>query len=83
MFLGVEIVSEKNIDEAQGYLFSPAIPSGPIRRLLQAMDTGGKDGTIRAVFQGVNPQGVQVFSFKQPSTEELDHNWLWRYWRNV
>lgn len=47
--------------------------------VLQAMDTGGKDGTIRGVFQGVNPQGCQVWSFKAPSTEELEHNFLWRY----
>ncbi len=47
--------------------------------VLQAMDTGGKDGTIRAVFDGVNPQGCQVWSFKTPGTEELDHDFLWRY----
>jgi PPK2 family polyphosphate:nucleotide phosphotransferase len=47
--------------------------------VLQAMDTGGKDGTIRSVFQGVNPQGCQVWSFKRPSQEELDHDFLWRY----
>ena len=47
--------------------------------VLQAMDTGGKDGTIRGVFQGVNPQGCQVWSFKAPSTEELEHDFLWRY----
>jgi PPK2 family polyphosphate:nucleotide phosphotransferase len=47
--------------------------------VLQAMDTGGKDGTIRAVFQGVNPQGCQVWPFKAPSVEELEHDFLWRY----
>ena len=47
--------------------------------VLQAMDTGGKDGTIRGVFQGVNPQGCQVWSFKAPSAEELEHDFLWRY----
>ena len=47
--------------------------------VLQAMDAGGKDGTIRHVMSGVNPQGVQVSSFKVPSTEELDHDYLWRY----
>ena len=46
--------------------------------VLQATDTGGKDGTIRHVFRGVNPQGVQVTSFKQPSVEELSHDFLWR-----
>jgi PPK2 family polyphosphate:nucleotide phosphotransferase len=46
---------------------------------LQALDAGGKDGTIRHVMSGVNPQGVQVSGFKVPSAEELDHDFLWRY----
>ncbi len=46
--------------------------------VFQAMDAGGKDGTIRAVLRGVNPAGCQVTSFKQPSREELDHDFLWR-----
>lgn len=46
--------------------------------ILQAMDAAGKDGTIRHVMSGVNPQGCQVFSFKQPSAEELQHDFLWR-----
>jgi len=46
---------------------------------LQAMDAAGKDGTIRHVMSGVNPQGVQVSSFKVPSAEEQDHDYLWRY----
>jgi PPK2 family polyphosphate:nucleotide phosphotransferase len=46
--------------------------------VLQGMDTSGKDGTIRAVMRGVNPQGCVVTSFKQPSDEELDHDFLWR-----
>jgi PPK2 family polyphosphate:nucleotide phosphotransferase len=46
--------------------------------VLQAMDAGGKDGTIRNVFDGVNPQGVRVTSFKQPTTTELAHDFLWR-----
>ncbi|MFA6264629.1 MAG: polyphosphate kinase 2 family protein [Pseudolabrys sp.] len=46
--------------------------------VLQAMDAAGKDSLIKHVMSGVNPQGVQVFSFKRPSTEELDHNFLWR-----
>ena len=45
------------------------------------MDAAGKDGTIKHVMSGVNPQGCQVFSFKKPSAEELDHNFLWRYMR--
>ncbi len=51
--------------------------------VLQAMDAAGKDGTIKHVMSGVNPQGCQVFSFKKPSSEELDHNFLWRYAKNV
>ena len=46
--------------------------------ILQAMDAAGKDGTIKHVMSGVNPQGCQVFSFKGPSAEELDHDYLWR-----
>ncbi|MFD7709635.1 polyphosphate kinase 2 family protein [Streptomyces sp. NPDC059785] len=46
---------------------------------LQALDAGGKDGTIRHVMTGVNPQGVHVANFKVPSAEELDHDYLWRY----
>jgi PPK2 family polyphosphate:nucleotide phosphotransferase len=46
--------------------------------VLQAMDTGGKDGTIRHVFKGTNPQGVQVASFGQPTELELGHDYLWR-----
>ncbi len=45
----------------------------------QAMDAAGKDGTIKHVMSGVNPQGCQVFSFKVPSAEDLDHDYLWRY----
>jgi PPK2 family polyphosphate:nucleotide phosphotransferase len=46
--------------------------------VFQAMDAAGKDGTIKHVMSGVNPQGCQVYSFKQPSPEELDHDFLWR-----
>jgi PPK2 family polyphosphate:nucleotide phosphotransferase len=46
--------------------------------VLQGMDTSGKDGTIRHVFEGVNPTGVRVASFKAPSPEELEHDFLWR-----
>jgi PPK2 family polyphosphate:nucleotide phosphotransferase len=49
--------------------------------VFQAMDAAGKDGTIKHVMSGVNPQGCQVFSFKQPSQEDLDHDFLWRYFR--
>ncbi|MCU0484137.1 MAG: polyphosphate kinase 2 family protein [Chloroflexi bacterium] len=51
--------------------------------IFQAMDAAGKDGTIKHVMSGVNPQGVEVSSFKVPSTEELDHDYLWRYARRL
>ncbi len=51
--------------------------------VLQAMDTGGKDGTIRHVFNGVNPQGARVANFKEPTAEELDHDYLWRIHKQV
>ncbi|HEX9061264.1 MAG TPA: polyphosphate kinase 2 family protein [Clostridia bacterium] len=47
--------------------------------VFQAMDTAGKDGAIKNVTSGLNPQGTQVYSFKQPSKEELDHDYLWKY----
>ena len=51
--------------------------------VFQALDAAGKDGTIEHVMSGVNPQGVQVYSFKAPSDEELDHDFLWRCVRNL
>ena len=53
--------------------------STPCIIVLQGMDTAGKDGTIRHVMSGVNPQGCRVTSFKVPSSEELDHDFLWRH----
>jgi polyphosphate kinase 2 (PPK2 family) len=51
--------------------------------IFQAMDAAGKDGAIKHVMSGVNPQGCQVFSFKHPSAEELDHDFLWRTTRSL
>jgi PPK2 family polyphosphate:nucleotide phosphotransferase len=51
--------------------------------IFQAMDAAGKDSAIKHVMSGVNPQGCQVHSFKQPTTEELDHDYLWRAARNL
>jgi PPK2 family polyphosphate:nucleotide phosphotransferase len=51
--------------------------------IFQAMDAAGKDSTIKHVMSGVNPQGCQVFSFKQPTSEELDHDFMWRYVRHL
>jgi PPK2 family polyphosphate:nucleotide phosphotransferase len=67
--------------EAQDRLY--AADRWSILIILQAMDAAGKDSTIKHVMSGVNPQGCQVFSFKHPSAEELDHNFLWRYARAV
>jgi PPK2 family polyphosphate:nucleotide phosphotransferase len=75
---------EKNRAElaaAQELLYASDVYSVLI--VLQAMDAAGKDGTIKHVMSGVNPQGCQVFSFKKPSDEELDHNFLWRYMRDL
>ncbi|MEZ5561281.1 MAG: polyphosphate kinase 2 family protein [Pseudomonadales bacterium] len=49
--------------------------------VFQGMDAAGKDSTIKHVTSGVNPMGFQVFNFKQPTYKELDHNYLWRFWR--
>ena len=66
-----------HLAEAQELLYANDVYS--VLVILQAMDAAGKDGTIKHVMSGVNPQGCQVFSFKKPSDEELDHNFLWRY----
>jgi len=65
--------------EAQERLW--ASDSWSVLVVLQAMDAAGKDGIIKHVMAGINPQGCQVFSFKVPSAEEVDHNFLWRYMR--
>src|SRR5262245_36491397 len=62
--------------EAQDLLY--AADTYAILLIFQAMDAAGKDGTIKHVMSGVNPQGCQVYSFKHPSAEELDHDFLWR-----
>ena len=71
----------KKLDELQELLH--AEHKHKLLVVLQAMDTGGKDGTIRRVFEGVNPQGVRVESFKLPTAEELDHDFLWRVHKQV
>ena len=67
--------------EAQDRLY--AADRWSILIILQAMDAAGKDSTIKHVMSGVNPQGCEVTSFKHPSAEELDHNFLWRYARRT
>lgn len=64
------------LDDLQRRLY--AADKHAVLLVFQAMDAAGKDSTIRAVMSGVNPAGCQVFSFKQPSAEELDHDFLWR-----
>ena len=66
----------KKIDKLQQALY--AEDRYALLLVFQAMDAAGKDSTIRAILKGVNPAGCQVFSFKQPSAEELDHDFLWR-----
>jgi PPK2 family polyphosphate:nucleotide phosphotransferase len=68
--------SKAELDAAQELLY--ADDRYALLLVFQAMDAAGKDGTIRHVMSGVNPQGCQVTSFKQPSDEELDHDFLWR-----
>lgn len=68
--------NRKDLSDAQELLYANNTRS--VLLIFQAMDAAGKDGTIRHVMSGVNPQGCQVFSFKAPSQEELDHNFLWR-----
>jgi len=65
-----------DLDELQRMLY--AHDRHALLLVFQAMDAAGKDGTIRAVLSGVNPAGCQVFSFKKPTPEELDHDFLWR-----
>ncbi|MFO1022238.1 MAG: polyphosphate kinase 2 family protein [Planctomycetales bacterium] len=66
----------KELEKAQDLLYADDRYS--VLVILQAMDAAGKDGTIKHVMSGLNPQGCQVFSFKKPSAEDLDHNFLWR-----
>ncbi len=66
----------EDLDELQRRLY--AEDKFSLLLVFQAMDAAGKDSTIRAVMRGVNPAGCQVFSFKKPTPEELDHDFLWR-----
>jgi PPK2 family polyphosphate:nucleotide phosphotransferase len=66
----------KKLSERQNLLY--AHDRYALLLIFQAMDAAGKDGVIKHVMSGVNPQGCQVFSFKHPSAEELDHDFLWR-----
>jgi PPK2 family polyphosphate:nucleotide phosphotransferase len=70
---------EKQVEElSEQQRLHYASDSYAVLLIFQAMDAAGKDGAIRHVMSGINPQGCQVFSFKHPSAEELDHDFLWR-----
>lgn len=76
--LAKEVLTQdvSELAEAQELLY--ADDSWSLLAIFQAMDAAGKDSTIKHVMSGVNPQGCQVYSFKHPSAEELDHDFLWR-----
>ncbi len=80
---GMDMLAKLNgkLDKYQEILY--AEHKHKVLIVLQAMDTGGKDGAIRHVFEGVNPQGVRVASFKAPTPIELDHDFLWRIHQQV
>jgi PPK2 family polyphosphate:nucleotide phosphotransferase len=69
----------RRLEDAQERLYANDTYS--VLVIFQALDAAGKDGMIKHVMSGLNPQGCQVFSFKRPSDEELDHDYLWRYAR--
>jgi len=73
--------SAAHIEELQDKLY--AQDRWCLLLIFQAMDAAGKDGAIKHVMSGINPQGCQVYSFKAPSNEELDHDYLWRTTRNL
>lgn len=69
------------IDERQERMY--AYNRYGLLTVFQALDAAGKDGTIQHVFTGTNPAGVRVYSFKRPTDQELDHDFLWRSWREL
>lgn len=75
----IEVLEKSRTELAAAQELLYASDTRSVLLIFQAIDAGGKDGTIRHVMSGVNPQGCQVYSFKRPSVEELDHNFLWRY----
>jgi PPK2 family polyphosphate:nucleotide phosphotransferase len=74
-----EIVDKLN--KLQGKLYANDHYS--VLLIFQALDAAGKDGTIRAILTGVNPMGCQVFAYKAPNAEELDHDFMWRMYKNM
>ena len=79
--LGELETQRRRIQDLQGKLY--AENEKGLLIVLQAMDTGGKDGTIKHVFSGVNPQGCRISSFKAPNPEERNHDFLWRYHKSA
>jgi PPK2 family polyphosphate:nucleotide phosphotransferase len=79
----VEALEEavEKLAKLQGRLYANAKYS--VLLVFQALDAAGKDGTIRAVMSGINPQGTSVHSFKAPTSEELEHDFLWRTWKRL
>ncbi|HEY3447222.1 MAG TPA: polyphosphate kinase 2 family protein [Myxococcales bacterium] len=73
--------SKEKMAELQDKLY--AQDSWGVLLIFQAMDAAGKDGTIKSVMSGVNPQGCQVYAFKTPSAEELDHDYMWRFMQRM
>jgi PPK2 family polyphosphate:nucleotide phosphotransferase len=71
----------ENLTEAQNLLW--ASDTYGVLIILQAMDAAGKDGIIRHVMSGLNPQGCMVHNFKKPTADELDHNFMWRYMKSL
>ena len=74
-------VQASDIDKCQTRMY--ADNQYGVLAVFQAMDAAGKDGTIQHVFTGTNPMGLRVFSFKRPTDLELDHDWLWRSYREL
>ncbi len=79
----IKVLEENKQHLAESQELIAASNTHSVLLIFQAMDAAGKDGTIRHVMSGVNPQGCQVFSFKKPSAEERDHNFLWRYMKSL
>lgn len=80
----VQSITEENLvlmEEYQDKLYAEG--KNGVLIIFQAMDAAGKDGAVKHVFSGLNPQGVDVYSFKQPSNEELMHDYLWRAQKNI
>ncbi|MBA3396555.1 MAG: polyphosphate kinase 2 family protein [Deltaproteobacteria bacterium] len=71
----------EKLNKIQGKLYAQDKYS--VLLIFQALDAAGKDGTIRAILTGVNPVGCQVYSYKAPNAEELDHDFMWRNYKNM